>query len=364
MTNRTDTLEWHPGSFTKNFGWGAKAKGLSELHSIIRIGFDNETADVSRYLFRQRVKKAGKIDYIPINFFLYNESRNGIDTVVADELVFNAINFRHSAYFDALALFAFNLSIAGQWKGSKPYQLRPALWAHYFVRNIIANEYNWDYRKINSNIIESFVLGDIRYRAKTARKLATNFNYLLQLGNLAAYKDKKVTRWWVDCLFLALDRILALRELENRSVNKSNYTDYLLTSGFHELAGRRSIDKDLAARHLIDLYIACGERGRFSREHVAELARTSMAQLQAYAANDPSPIVAVHASNPSIMKTLPRICAMLARYVAGYETMDSDVLEQFDVLQFVKEHLDKIIRNIGDRQPNMTAEEVMKLMRD
>jgi len=40
------TEDWHPGSFTKNFGWGKDGRGLAELHQAIRVGF--ETPAVQR----------------------------------------------------------------------------------------------------------------------------------------------------------------------------------------------------------------------------------------------------------------------------------------------------------------------------
>src|SRR5690242_19831776 len=105
----SDIAEWRPGSFTKNFSWGS-AKGLRELHSVIQTGFGNKLEDVPRAEFRARVRKTGRPDYIPINFFLFNKIKNDQSYLVADELVFQAINFPHSARFDHLALFAFLLS--------------------------------------------------------------------------------------------------------------------------------------------------------------------------------------------------------------------------------------------------------------
>jgi hypothetical protein len=76
--------------------------------------------DLPRQVFRDRVKDTGLPDYIPLNFFLFNKPINGVDYVICDELVFQALNFPHSKSFDLLALFAFNLSMVGDWKGATP----------------------------------------------------------------------------------------------------------------------------------------------------------------------------------------------------------------------------------------------------
>lgn len=49
---------WRPGSFTKNFSWGDGA-GLSELHAVIRAGFNDTMADVPRDEFRDRIRPSG-----------------------------------------------------------------------------------------------------------------------------------------------------------------------------------------------------------------------------------------------------------------------------------------------------------------
>ncbi len=125
--------EWRPGSFTKNFSWGPRAHGLVELYEILRLGFAGAMADVPRKLFRQRITDAGRPDYIPINFFIFNKPVKGVDYVVADELVFQALTAGHSSRFDELALFAFNFSYAGKWARAQKEQRRPALWAYHYI---------------------------------------------------------------------------------------------------------------------------------------------------------------------------------------------------------------------------------------
>ena len=205
--------EWKPGSFTKNFSWGERANGLLKLYEIIKLGFDDKVEDVPRDDFRRRVKKAGRPDYIPLNFFLFNTVRGGRDFLVADELVFQAITGSHSSRFDKLALFAFNFSYVGRWKGATPDQRRPALWANHYVIDQVASEYKWNTSHISANGIERYVQSDPRYKAKTARKLVTNLNYLYTVGKLTEFASSAVERWWVDALFLALDRLIEDRKL-------------------------------------------------------------------------------------------------------------------------------------------------------
>src|SRR3954470_3994669 len=160
--------EWHPGSFTKNFSWGDSKEGLRQLHDIIRTGFGDTMADVPRALFRERVAYAGRPDYIAINFFLFNKTKDGTDYLIADELVFQALSFEHSSEFDKLGLFAFNFSLVGKWRGASSYQSRPALWAQHYVADRVARDFNWKISNVNADDIQAFVGNDPRYRGKTS----------------------------------------------------------------------------------------------------------------------------------------------------------------------------------------------------
>ena len=149
--------EWRPGSFTKNFSWGDSREGLRQLHQIIRSGFNDTMEDVPRALFRERVAQIQRPDYIAINFFLFNKVHQGEDYIIADELVFQALNFPHSADFDKLGLFAFNFSLVGKWKGASSFQSRPALWAQHYVADRVAQEFNWNTHRVSADDIQAFV---------------------------------------------------------------------------------------------------------------------------------------------------------------------------------------------------------------
>ncbi|MER9899464.1 hypothetical protein [Mesorhizobium sp. M0130] len=357
--------EWRPGSFTKNFSWGPPARGLYQLYEAIKVGFDDQLVDVPRALFRSRVERLGRPDYIVINFFLFNKVVNGVDHIAADELVYQAITFPHSARFDRLAIFAFNLSSVGTWKGAKPYQARPALWAHYYVADRLGPTHRWDTSKATANDIEKFVQSDTRYRAEGARKLATNLAYLYRQANLGALASKKVERWWVDALFLALDRVLETRAISRQPTSESNYHSYLVASGFFGVSGERSIEKDLASKHLVDLYKACGGRSRFDEEAVRERTKTLLQEIEYYAANNPDPIGAVNRTNLRIVKSLPRVCAMLARSV-GFEVFDIDDLENLDTSALARENIERALSSLRQQGilPKISSEDLMKLLRD
>lgn len=356
--------EWRPGSFTKNFSWGSSREGLRQLHATIRIGFNDEVADVPRDVFRERVSKTGRPDFIPINFFLFNKIVDGDSYLIADELVFQALNFRHTSRFDKLGLFAFNFSLVGRWKGAKPYQRRPAEWARHYVMDRVSRDFNWDSSKISADDIEQFVSRHPRYKAEGARKLSTNLYYLYSIGGLKDFNTRNVSSWWLDALFLALDRVIEDRQSEQVRVDENRYTQYLYRSGFRELTGPRSTEKELAAKHLVDLYTACGARLRFSDEYVRERTEILVPELRWYVANNPEPIGAIHPTNPRAIKAIPRACAMLAKYI-GFETLDIENWENFDVAEFVKQHTRRALRTLKDHDvvPTMSAEELLKLTR-
>jgi hypothetical protein len=356
---------WLPGSFTKNFSWGQSkdGRGLIQLHSEIRDGFADHLEDVPRSAFRQRVANSGRPDYIPLNFFLFNRSQNGVDCVVYDELVFQALNFPHSKGFDLLALFAFNLSLVGVWKGATAPQRRPAMWANAYIRERVAGPLNWDAKKVNADDIESFIKNDPRYRAMTSRKLATNLNHQYLVGGLSGFATSKIERWWVNALFLALDRIIEDRKLDGIETPDSKYASLLAQYGFLALTGRRTLEKELAVKHLVRLYSACGGRDRFFDKPT----EVRIIEIQGFIerGNDYRPGGAVHSTNPRILKTIPRLCAQLAVNV-GFDFLPPEEIDHFDIDEFIKRKAADAISRLKEKDihPTMTAEELMKITRE
>lgn len=356
--------DWYPGSFTKNFSWGPTAKGLRELYDLIRHGFGGESLDVPRSLFRERVKDIQRPDYIPLNFFLFNKVKGGTDFVVADELVFQAVHFRHSSSFDKLALFAFNLSIVGTWKRASVQQREPALWARHYLLERVSGDFDWNTDKVNANDIEHFVLTDERYKAQTARKLATNLAYLYKQGRLRDYNTKKAERWWLSALFLTLDRACETMVSIGRVPQEDNFEEYVIRYNFHGLSGPRSVERDLASHHFIKLYTACGGVSRFSEAATLERQKILLPDIMDFA-NNPEPVGVFHPSNPKARGTIPRACAMLAKYIAGFESVDIDELEDFDVETFVRNRTVDALTDlkIAGIRPSMSVDDLLNLTR-
>ena len=356
--------EWRPGSFTKNFSWGDSKDGLLQLYEIIRTGFDGIMEDVPRSVFRDRVAHTHRPDYIAINFFLFNKIIKGEDHIIADELVFQALNFPHSPDFDKLGLFAFNFSFAGKWKGASSYQSRPALWAHHYVADRVAQQLNWSTRSVNADDIQAFVRNDPRYHGETSRKLATNLNYLYLIGRLSELKETNVQRWWTSALFLALDRLIEDRLLRREEASASQYLNMLDRSRFHFISGRRSVEKDLATKHLLRLYEACGGRSRFTESEVKARQKVLLPDLHWFA-NRQEPVGAVHPTNHRIVKIIPRACAMLAFYLADFISLDLDELDAMDIDEFIRNRTKEALKKLraAGVSPIMSAEDLMKLTR-
>ncbi|WP_420555741.1 hypothetical protein [Roseovarius sp.] len=356
---------WRPGSFTKNFSWGRSKSGLSELHSVIRTGFNENLEDVPRDLFRERISRSNRPDYIPINFFLFNRVEGGESLICVDELVFQALSWDHSEAFDRISLFAFLFSFVGRWKGANKDQRRPAMWANTYVREHVAENLDWKTSLISANDIQRFVDNDPRYKAETSRKLATNLNFLLKIGRIQDFPDSRVQRWWVDCLFLALDRLIEDEKLSGRRPSASQYSSLLDRSGFTELTGGTNMEKLLAVKHLIRLYVALGGRKRLSEEDVTARTNELLPDTHVPPPNDPRPRGAIHLTNPRILKSIPPVCSQLA-ILAGFEVISPDQMEDLDVREFVSTRTQSALAVLRDKgiTPTMSLEELLKVTRD
>lgn len=355
---------WKPGSFTKNFSWGDESAGLSELHAIIRMGFNDELEDVPRSVFRERTAEAGRPDFIPINFFLFNKIEHGTDLICVDELVFQALSWDHNPAFDRLALFAFVFSYAGRWKGASREQRRPAMWANAYVRERLAGPLRWNEQLVTADDIQSFVSNDRRYQAKTSRKLATNLNYLLHIGKIGEFSDAKVSRWWVDCLFLALDRLLEDALIDGRTIAPAQYAPAVERAGFYALTGGLNSEKSLAMKHLVRLYERLGGRSRFNPTAVVRRTQ-DLLDVQPAIPNDDMPRAAVHRTNPRIFKSIPPTCADLAR-AAGFDVMSPLDVEGLGLQEFIRTRTDAALAVLRARgiESDMTVEEFLRLTRD
>jgi hypothetical protein len=276
------------------------------------------------------------------------------------------LNFRHSAHFDRLAVFAFNLSRAGTWKLAKDYQERPALWAYHYVADRVGPEFNWDAKRISADDIEDFVFGDPRYKGKTSRKLATNLNYLYKVGKLADYKSKKPERWWLSALFLALDRTVNPARIGQNPSGEWGLSRSLIRSGFHPISGMRSMAKDIAATYFLALYGACGGRFRFFEERTQRRQNRLLPQMRPNDPQSPAGVVGIfHPIDPSARGAVPRVCSVLARFLAGFETFEVDDLDDFEVEDYVRARTAEALRSLKELgiKPSVSADDLTRLMR-
>ena len=182
--------------------------------------------------------------------------------------MFQALKTKHTQRFDKTALFAFNFSYVGSFAGASAAQRRPALWAHWYVRDRLAKQQKWDFGSVDANDIERFIFDDPRYKAQSARKVATNMAHLYKIGHMDEMRTEKVERWWVDSVFLAMDRLIEDRLLSRVQTSEAQHASILEASGFMDITGRRSLEKDLAIKHVLRLYAACGARQRFRKRQL------------------------------------------------------------------------------------------------
>jgi hypothetical protein len=355
---------WLPGSFTKNFSWG-KGRGFEALHEHIRVGFDGTLQPVKRDLYRERVAQIRRPELVALNFFLFNQIIDGENYVIVDELVFQALTAEHSERFDMLALFALHWSMVGLWKGATKGQRYPALWAQNYITNHVAKDLDWDSSKITANDIEEYLRNNRKFVASTSYyKVSRNLNYIYEIGDVERLQTPRIERWWVDALFLAVDRIIADAAVDGRELPASALPERLLRSGFAKLTGPSTPEKSFAMAHLLSLYSVCGTTHRFDPAAVAERILVRIPNYAAGIANDDRPPGALHPTNPRILKTIPRNCAPLAESV-GFQIIYPDDLEAFDAEDFIRTRSKRVTDGIKESGllPNLTAEELHKLTR-
>jgi hypothetical protein len=184
------------------------------------------------------------------------------------------------------------------------------------------------------------------------------------IGRLADLNDSKVQRWWTSALFLALDRLVEDAAQRGVEASASQYRGMLDRSRFHFISGRRSVEKDLATKHLLRLYEACGGRIRFSDEEIRALQEVRLPDLHWYA-NRQEPVAALHPTNYRIVKVIPRACTMLALYTAGFVSLDLDELDSMDLEDFVRSRTREALKKFTEAgiKPTMNAEELLRLTR-
>jgi hypothetical protein len=138
----------------------------------------------------------------------------------------------------------------------------------------------------------------------------------------------------------------------------------LLASKFRELAGPVTPEKTFAMAHLLSLYNICGGLKRFEPESVREKIVVLLPDYHWHLPNDDRPPGAMHPTNPRILKTIPRDCALLAER-AGFQIVYPYDLDGFDPEDFIQRRAREAVENLmlEGVQPTMSAEELHKLTR-
>ncbi len=259
-------MVYQPGSFTKNFAW--HGKGFRKLHSAIRVGFKNQLLAVSREDWRKNSGLNAGEFYIAANFFLCNVIIAGKNVIPIDELVVQAVTRDHSAVFDRLALFAFNLSVGGNRIGANNGMSFPSLWAKEFVCQQLWQFNKWDAGALDANKMDVF----LRTRIAGPGRIKCRMNYR-HFYELAQYLptphrwiNSDAVTWAAPALFLAWDRRVLTTggAITPRSLLATSKTEE-----DHKLLGMAWADFENLAVPIAAEYIAASGIGRLTAHTAA-----------------------------------------------------------------------------------------------
>lgn len=248
------TLESRPGSFSKNFGWGA-APGLALLHRVINAIFDGQMEPVLRDTARKVISKDATGDpLIPLNFFLYNQEIDGDNFMIPDQLVLEALAKPHDQSFDRLAMSALNFSRVGSWQGARAWQAYPAPWARRFAVEEVWDGSVWDTRRITTERIETFMEGNMIYGGDTPHKFATNLQFLYERSGLIGLTSSEREDWWASALFLFLDRCMLDGEI-GMDMSAPSILQFVQDEDFWALTAANPAHASYAALPIIEEYL-------------------------------------------------------------------------------------------------------------
>ena len=254
-------MSYPPGSFSKNFAW--HGTGLRKLHRCVRAGFQGTLAAVDRQSFRQNSGIEGAIILIPINFFLHN--RDGRLSV--DELVFQAIDGKHSMIFDRLALFALNLSLVGSGRDAQSKReilRRPAMWANELVRERLWSNGAWQRDALSDASLDEFLEDRLDAQLTVRIKCRNNYRHIFQLCNYwpTAFPiiNSGSERWISSAMFLTWDRYI----LDGGKGTRKNLLSLVESHELYKLLGVSQEFTLSQADHLVDLYRSAGQLDRFT----------------------------------------------------------------------------------------------------
>jgi len=248
-------MKHRPGSFSKNFAWGATA--LRKLYNAVRAGFGGNLAPVPREQWRASSGIGDRaLDLIPVNFFLHN-ARGRISV---DELVFQSVTRPHSIEFDRLALFALHLNRVGKPPGGIE---RPAMWANAFVRELLWRDGAWQSAGLEDAILDPFIADHTAATPGVQEKCRNNYRRLFELCGYLPTRlpiiNTGADQWLASALFLAWDRLV----LDNGTSSRSDLIDYSRDEELHKLVGLPNRRFDSQVGGLAELYLIAGGHDRF-----------------------------------------------------------------------------------------------------
>lgn len=257
--------ESRPGSFSKNFGWGA-ADGLGLLHQSINAIFESGFEPVPRDEARATIAGiAGGDPLVPLNFFLYHQVIDGISCVVADQLVVEALARDHDKSFDYLGMCALNFSRVGFWAGARPFQSHPSPWARGFIVDEVWTGRTWDVAKFDADHIEAYLEKNMIYGSERPRKFATNLNYLYGHSGLVNLSSSEREDWWAGAIFLFLDRCMMGGEIQTTS-SQEDILQFLIDEDVWALTAANPDNAPFAAQPIISEYLEIGGVARLGAE--------------------------------------------------------------------------------------------------
>ena len=192
-----------------------------------------------------------------------------------------------------------------------------------------------------------------------------NLNYLYLIGRLSEFDERRVQRWWTSALFLALDRLIEDRSVrqEVASIGQSAEICWIVLS-FTSLAVV-AVWKRIWQRNIC---CGCTVRAALGRGLPSPKLRRDIGFLPDlhWFANRAEPVGAIHPTNQRLVKIIPRACAMLAFYLAGFVSVDLEELDSMDVDEFIRSRTKEALRDLcaaGVSPTDEGAEDLMKLTR-
>ncbi|MFJ1293526.1 HNH endonuclease [Paracoccus yeei] len=247
-------MSYAPGSFSKNFAW--HGTGLRKLHTAINDGFSGTLTRVDREQFRADTGLDNSLNLIPVNFFLHNKGGR----MSVDELVYQALERRHSARFDRLGLFALHLNRVGSGRRVEP---RPAMWANEFVREKLWKKGTWVSSALPDAPLDAFIQDRMNAQQDVRVKCRNNYRHLFELCEFWPTPlqtiNTQAEQWIASALFLAWDRHI----LDGGANDKATLIKVIEDDELHKLLG---VTKEYAldqSDSLVDLYISVGRLKRF-----------------------------------------------------------------------------------------------------